>query len=62
MAGLLEALKMEGNYKFNIKASKYLTWKNNSRKTLAKYYSQIRELNHKLKFTRRGLLPNLALK
>jgi hypothetical protein len=41
MVDLLKALMMERNYKFNIKASKYPTWKTIVEKTLAKYYVQI---------------------
>jgi hypothetical protein len=39
MVDLLEALRMERDYKFNIKASRYLNMENNSEKTLVKYYS-----------------------
>jgi hypothetical protein len=56
MVDLLEDLRMERDYKFNIK--QIPKWKNNSERTLAKYYGQIRELNHKLKFTRR-FIPRL---
>jgi hypothetical protein len=55
MISLLEALRMEIDHKFNIKASRYLNGKI-VEKTLAKYYNQIRELNHKLKFTRRLII------
>ena len=54
MIDLFEALRMKRNYKFNI-SSRYPTWKTIVKEHFSKYYSQIRESNHKLKFTRRPL-------
>jgi hypothetical protein len=51
MVGLLKALRMGIEYRFNIKQMPNM--ENNSERTLAKYYSQTEESNHKLKFTKR---------